>query len=244
MPLQGACLRVLFALWMLVPLQCAAAVCRCKALLSECCLRLGVWLHVPLLCWCLHGATARCHCRMLLSGCRCQSVVRTFEFGCWCCGVLLRGAAAGCCCRVLLQGAAVSALGLGCWCRSLLGTAAGYRCRVPLCYKVPPSECSLRFGAWLLVPLQGAAAGQRLQGAARYCCRMFAGCLCWRCLRFGAWLCRAPLQGVPLQGAAARCCCQSAAFGLGCWCHCWAPLQGAAAKVLLPRCFLHFGAQF
>ena len=214
-----------------MPLQCAAARrccqnavcawefgCTCRCFAGAC--------TVP-----LHGATAGC--------CFQDAAVKVL------CALLSLGAgAAGCCCRVLLQGAAVSALGLGCWCRSLLGTAAGYRCRVPLCYKVPPSECSLRFGAWLLVPLQGAAAGQRLQGAARYCCRMFAGCLCWRCLRFGAWLCRAPLQGVPLQGAAARCCCQSAAFGLGCWCHCWAPLQGAAAKVLLPRCFLHFGAQF
>jgi len=60
-------------------------------------------------------------------------------------------------------------------------------------------SCILRFGAWLLVPLQGAAAG---------CC------------------CRVLLQGV-VQGAAVRLWCLVAGAAAGC--HCKVPLQGAAA---------------
>ena len=91
--------------------------------------------------------------------------------------------------RVLLKGIAVRVL-------SLVAVLLSKRC--------------LRFGAWLLVPLQGAAA--------RCCCQR-AVCA----LGFGAWL----LQGAAartrcaavsvlfalwnlLQGAAERCCCQSA----------------------------------
>ena len=222
MPLQGACLRVLFALWMLVPLQCAAAVCRCKALLSECCLRLGVWLHVPLLCWCLHGATARCHCRMLLSGCRCQSVVRTFEFGCWCCGVLLQGAAAGCCCRVLLS--ALWGLGAGA-ARSwvlLPGTAAGCRCATRC--RRQSAVCALELGCWCRcrVLLQGSAC-RVPQGTAVGCLQgACVGVVCALGLGCAGRRCR-----VPLQGAAVRVLLLGLVAGA---------TAGPPCRVLLPKC--------
>ena len=65
----------------------------------------------------------------------------------------------------------------------------------------------LRFGAGLLVPLQGAAAGCP--------CKVLLSELC----AFWSWVDGAA-AGVPLQGAAARCCCKSAVCALepGCWC--------------------------
>ena len=58
------------------------------------------------------------------------------------------------------------------------------------------------------------------------------------CLRFGAGFL------VPLQGAAARCCCQSAVciLELGCWCSCRGAAAGCRCKVLLSECCLRFGA--
>ena len=70
-----------------------AAGCRCKVLLSECCLRFGAWLLV---------AAAGCRCKVLLSEC------------CLRFGASLLVAAAGCRCKMLR---AVCALELGCWCR-------------------------------------------------------------------------------------------------------------------------------
>ena len=73
--------------------------------------------------------------------------------------------------------------------------------------------CS-HFGAWLLVPLQGAAAGCRCKVLLSECCLRFGACLV---------LCRQGAvqggAGVPLQDAAARCC-----------------------EVLLSECCLRFGA--
>ena len=168
-----ACFR--FGAGLLVPLQRVAARCRCKVLLSECCLCFGAWLLVPqgvaarccqscqsavcalgLGCWChytvvvqsaavrvlwlccrawlvsLRAAAVRvlwlrfgacllapvdgaaaCRCKVLLSGCCCQSAVCALELGCWCgCRFAAQGAAVGCCCEVPLQGAAA-----GCSCR-------------------------------------------------------------------------------------------------------------------------------
>ena len=74
----------------------------------------------------------------------------------------LGGAAAGCRCKVLLRGDAVRvayaicAVELACPCRcrvSMLGAA------VECIFRVLLSECCVRFGAGLLVPLQGAGAG-------------------------------------------------------------------------------------
>lgn len=155
MQLQGACVSVLFALLSLV--AGAAAACRCKVLLSQCCLcfgaslRFGAWVLVPLLrvLWSLVGgaATAGCHCRVLPSRCCCQSAMRTLGLqGCWCRSkVPLQRAAvrvlfalsslvAGAAAWVLLQGAAVRML-------FALWSFVGAR---------------VRHGAWLLVPLQGA----------------------------------------------------------------------------------------
>ena len=93
-PLQGAAVRVLFALWGLV-----AAGYRCKVLLSECC------VHWSWVAGAAAGVPAGCRCKVLLSEC-------CLCFGAW----LLQGAAARCCmrfgawllghCRVLLEGAA------------------------------------------------------------------------------------------------------------------------------------------
>ena len=88
-----------------------AAGCRCKVLLSECCLRFGAWLLV---------AAAGCRCKVLLSEC------------CLRFGASLLVAAAGCRCKMLR---AVCALELGCWCRCrvpLQGAAAGAVLRVLL----------------------------------------------------------------------------------------------------------------
>ena len=93
-----------FAFWSWV--AGAVAGCRCKVLLSECCVHFGAGL----LCSC-RGAAAGCRFKVLLSEC-------CLRFGAW----LLQGAAARCC-RVLfalwslvagaLQGAAAEC---GCWC--------------------------------------------------------------------------------------------------------------------------------
>ena len=99
---------------------------------------------------------------------------------------------------------------------------------MPLRCKVLPSECCLRFGAWLLVPLQGA------------CCKVLLSGSC-----FGSCL-LVPLQGryevfgalfgfwsftVPLQGAELRCCCHSAVCALELGCSAGCCFQGAAVKV-------------
>ena len=224
------CGRVRFGAWVLVPLQGAAARC-----VAACAVELGCW----------------CRCRALLPDV-------------WPCALcsLGAGAAAGRCCRmcgrvrcgawvlVPLQGAAggcvaVCAVELGCWCRcrALLpdvwpcalwslgaGAATGRCCQ--MCGRV-------RCGAWVLVPLQGAAA--RCVAV----CAVELGCWCrcrallpdvWPCalwslgagaatgrccqmcgrVRCGAWVL------VPLQGAAARCV-AVCAVELGCWCRCWVP---------------------
>lgn len=103
--------------------------------------------------------------------------------------------------------------------------------------KVLVFEGSLGFGAFLMVPLQGAAARccrqtclcfgvwllVQLQGAAaRWCCQS-AVCA----LELGCWSCRR----VPLQSAAERHCCQSAVCALE-FCWLWRALQGAAVKGL------------
>ena len=119
--------------------------------------------------------------------------VCVLEQACWC--------RCRCRCKVLLDAAWGWPLELGCW----------RRCRVLL------SKCCLRFGAWLLVPLQGAAAGH--SAACRWC-RCRAECRC----------------RVPLQSAAAKRCCQSAVCALSfvaCAVRC---------KVLLSKRCLRFGA--
>ena len=78
----------------------------------------------------------------------------------------------------------------------------------------------MRFGAWVLAPLQGAAASLGA-GAAAECCRrvlLGGGRVC-----FGTWLL------VPVQSAAAGCCCRvllpdygGVRFG-ACWCRCRVP---------------------
>ena len=54
-----------FGAWLMAPLQGAAARCCCKVLVSECCLRFGAWLLLPLQVP-LQGAAAGCRCRVLL----------------------------------------------------------------------------------------------------------------------------------------------------------------------------------
>ena len=175
----------MFAFWSLVAgvLQGAAAGCRWKVLVRMVFALLSLVAEVQ-----------RC----------CQNAVCALELGCWCrCRVPLQSAVCasdlGCRhrCRVPLQGGAVCAVGLGwCRCRVLQGAAGGCccpmhgavgrRCRVLPCL----SEFCLLFGAWLLAPLQCAAAG---------CCFVCA-------LKLGCW-CRCR---VPLQNAAFRCRCRAA----------------------------------
>ena len=103
------------------------------------------------------------------------------------------------CVLVLLQGAiprsmAVCAL-------ELVGSAADCRCQITCRVRfraLAKSLCDVRFGAWVLVPLQG-------------CCRMsMAACVlepaCWCRFR-------------PLQGAAARCFMAVHDLECGCWHH-------------------------
>jgi len=66
MPLQGACLRVLFALWMLVPLQCAAAVCRCSVPLQGAAVRMLFALGSLVARAAALLVPARCHCTVPL----------------------------------------------------------------------------------------------------------------------------------------------------------------------------------
>ena len=125
MPLQGACCCQSAVCTLELGCWCscrgAAAGCRCKVLLLECCLRFGAWS--------LQGTAARCCCQsavctgagllVQLQGCLqgvaarccCQSAVCALELGC--CRVPLQGAVcalepgcwgtAGCCWRVLLE---------------------------------------------------------------------------------------------------------------------------------------------
>ena len=81
-------------------------------------------------------------------------------FASWRClrfGALLLAPLQSAVCRVLLQGAAVRVLFV-LWIL-VAGAAAGCWC----CFKVLLSECCLCCGAWLLVPLRGAAAGCRFR---------------------------------------------------------------------------------
>ena len=80
-----AAVKALLALWSLV--AGAAAGCRCKVLLSESCLRFGLWSLVA----------AGCCCKNPL--CCCQRAVCALELACWCrCRVPLQGSAALECC--------------------------------------------------------------------------------------------------------------------------------------------------
>ena len=88
----------------------------------------------------------------------------------------------------------------------LVGAAAGCCCRVP-----PRGAASVRFGACLLMLLQGVAAGCRcrvLQGAA-----IRAVCALWSCPVAGC-RCRAPLQGAAVRVVYASVC----ALELACRC--------------------------
>ena len=94
----------------------------------------------------------------------------------------------------------------------------------------------LRFGAWLLATLQGAACRVPLQGAAvrvlllSLVAGAAAGCLC----------------RVPLQGAAVRVLLLSLVAGAAAGCLCRVPLQSAAAGCWCRCCCqscLHFGAR-
>ena len=171
-----------------MPLQSAAAECRCR---------------VP-----LQGAAAECRCRVPLqgaaAGCRCRVPLQSAAAECRCgvplvplqSRVPLQSAAVECRCKTLLSECCLR-FELCCLCRPLQGAAVkslfalwslvacAVRCKVLL------SKCCLRFGAWLLVPLQGAPAGCCLQGAVLLSQEIDCGC------RFR----------VPLQGAAALECC-------------------------------------
>ena len=114
------------------------------------------------------------------------------------------GAAAGWCCKVVLEGAAVRVV---CVC-----FGAGMLVLPRWCLRVLLSERCVRFGAGMLVPLEGAAV--------QVVCALVLAC--WsRCrwLLQVAALWRRWLQ-VPLQGAAAGCRCrvllQGAAFRVAC----------------------------
>ena len=175
-PLQGAAVRVLFALWSLV-----AARCRCKS--AVCALELGCWCRwracfcqsAVLLVWTL-GAGA-------VGGAAASAAVRVRC--CWCGPwvlVPLEGPL-----QVLLSEWAAAGVDLGCWCR--------WRGRCKCCCQ--SAECCVRFEACMLVPLQGAAAGchcrvplhgaaVRVPGAAGVelgCCRCkrFAARCLWQC---------------------------------------------------------------
>ena len=215
MLLQGACVRVLFALWSLVAV--AAAGCRCRVPLQGA----------------AAGCRAGCHCA---AECCCRG---TLELGRWCC---CKVPVHRCCCRcrVSLQGACIGVVfalwnlatdaaggaavplqtpktwpslsltnhpptsfrtfAARCCCQSaaaryysqtkfalwsLVAVAASEcHCRVPLqCAAV---RLLLRLGAWLLVLLEGAA----------------AGCAAAACA--SEWLL------VPLRGVSAGCWCRSA----------------------------------
>ena len=112
----------------MAPLQGAAARCCCKVLVSECCLRFGAWLLLP-----LQGAAAGCRCRVPLQG------------------AAIAGPAAECCCRGTLElGRWSFVAGAAAKCRCIGAVAAaGCRCKVLVL------ERCLRFGAWLLMPLEG-----------------------------------------------------------------------------------------
>ena len=103
--LQGACVRVLFALWNL--LAGAAAGCYCQ----------GAAIRVPCLLWSLvAGAAAGCYCALELSGwCRCRMLLS----GCCCQSCLRFAAGLVRCCRVLLSECCVR---FGAW---LVVAAAG-----------------------------------------------------------------------------------------------------------------------
>eukprot|EP00435_Cladocopium_sp_Y103_P003677 s1145_g1.t1 len=158
-PLQGVAVQVLFALEKLVAgvAAGAAAMCCCKVLLSDCCLRLRNWLPVS-----LQGAAA---CKVLLPE-------WCLRFGAWLLVPLQGGRG-----RVPLRRAAVGVLFV------LWG-----------CLLVPLQGAAL-WSYWLLVPLQGVAAG--------WWCKVLRS---ERCLHFGAWLL------VPLRNTAARCHCEVRVF--------------------------------
>ena len=212
-PLAGRAFRMLFALWSFAA----------QGAVSKCCLRFGAWLLER-----LQGAAAD-GCRVLLSECCCV------RFGAWLLVPLqaqgaavcrLQGApselnalcalelsCAGCRCKVLLSKCCLKAVDLGCrsGCRVPLQVAAGSCCQ--------SAVRALELGCWsgCRAPLQVAA-----------------GPCCQSAVRFGAWLL------VPLQGAAAGCCCS-------------VPLAGRAFRRLfalwsfvaqgaVSKCCLRFGA--
>ena len=162
------------------------AGCCCKVLLSECCVRFGAWLLVP-----LQG-------RVPLQG---AAVRVLLELGCWCsCRVLSQGA----CVRVtfrlwsLVAGAAV----LRC-CRMpvrvvfalllpLQGAAAGRCCQSAVCALDAAAgccfqgwKCCMRLGTWVRAS-GGCRCRAPLQGAATGCC---CQCGVWAC-ELGCWCCR------------------------------------------------------
>ena len=222
MPLQGACVRVLFALWSLVavaaagcrcrvPLQGAAAGCcycwsRCRVLLQR---HAGAW-SLELRRWCCCKVPVHrccCRCRVSLQGACIGAVFALWSLATDAAGgaavplrtpktwpslsltnhppTSFRTFAARCCC----QSAAAryysyySQTKFALW--SLVAVAASEcHCRVPLqCAAV---RLLLRLGAWLLMLLEGAA----------------AGCAAAACA--SEWLL------VPLRGVSAGCWCRSA----------------------------------
>ena len=107
------------------------------------------------------------------------------------------------------------ALELGCWCR----------CRV-LLRDVDGRVC---FGAWMLVPLQGAAAGC-------CCCRLYTASTCsWQSLRNAN-------AELPLQVASARCVWLCAPWSFGAVaaapCGCNVHTHGALEMVNFKKVFL------
>ena len=127
-------------------------------LLSECRLRFGAAFELGCRCR-LHGVRAVSRFDIVVCA-RSLAVARLLQGAA---AVLLQGAAAGWCCQ-----STVRAFG-----------ATGGRCRVLLqgcCCRVLLSECCKCFGAWPLVPLQGACVGlpfapwSLAAGAAAGCC--------------------------------------------------------------------------
>ena len=129
-PLQGAAVRVLFALWRLV-----AGGCRCKS--TVCALELGCWCRwracfcesAVLLVWTLGsgavgGAAASAAVRV-------QSAVCALETVCWCrCWVPLQGTAAWRCCQ-----------SAGCrWCGTWVLPLQEVRCEMSMAVRLDTSH--------------------------------------------------------------------------------------------------------
>ena len=218
--LESAAVRVVCAVWSWpVGAAAAAAGCRCRVLLQGAAARAvcALWRWPA-------GAAARFRCRVLLLEWRVRAAACALELACWCLQAAVTVVlACWCCCRVLLSkccvlwswraGAAASgvcAVELACRCRHC---RVSLSCAAAECFvRVLLSDCCVRFGAGLLVPLQGAvplqctaaACGCRvllLKGLSAswelgWCYRvLLSGC----CVRYEAWVL------VSLQGVAARC---------------------------------------